>query len=43
MFRYRNAFVKRARSTYAHVVADELELGRVRRAVRAGVLDELEA
>ena len=29
--------------TYAHVVADELELGRVRRTVLAGVLDELEA
>lgn len=28
--------------TYAHVVADELELGRVRRTVLAGVLDELE-
>jgi AraC family transcriptional regulator len=29
--------------TYAQVVADELELGRVRRTVLAGVLDELEA
>jgi AraC family transcriptional regulator len=29
--------------TYAHVVADELELGRVRRRVLAGVLAELEA